>query len=262
MKRQILWMALLTLCFTIIPAWADETNSREILLQPVHKDTPFIKRPKNQELGLNYPIKMLKIKDNPLVKAPPAVNAAVLFYGEVNLGYPPKTYGILIDFEGAEKALWPDQNGDRDYASETMYPLFKSDRYTGGNIYFSPTPLTFQVDYLFNGECYSVPIQMELPYLIIFRAGFGDFLNLQTRTWFIGTFEGPKGEQQVAIVDANDNGIYNDPEDMIFIDKNFDLAFSTEEGKKLKSFRSLPMQDGNYSVNFGMCPMKLILKKG
>lgn len=261
MIRRFLLLGILFVSTLLPQVWA-ENAPMEILLQPVHKDTPFLKRPKDQEPGTHYSIKMIKLKDNPLVKAAPAIDAAVLHYGEVKLGYPAKTYGILIDFEGQDKVLWPDSDADLDYSKETSFSIFKSDRYTGGNIYYSPTPLTFLVTYVFHGKDYPIPIQMDLPYLIIFRAGFEDFFNLQTRTWFIGTVETKKGEQQIAVVDANNNGIYNDPDDMVFVDKDFDLNFTPNEGRKIKGFDSIRLKDGDYKVDFSMCPVKLVLSKG
>lgn len=239
---------------------AAQNTANEILLQAVHKDTPSVERKKDRAYGPETSIKMVKLGESPNIKGVPPLKATVLHYGEVKLGFPQHTYGILIDFESQEKTVWPDSNGDKDYSTETSYDIFKSDRYTGGNIYYSPTPITFKINYVINGQDFSRDIQMDLPYLFIARAGSGDCFSLMTRTWFIGTFESKKGEEQIAVVDANDNGVYNDPDDMIFLDRNFDMVFSRNEGKKIKSFNELQLKDGKFKVDFSMCPVKLLLK--
>lgn len=244
----------------LIPVYADET-SLEFNLQTVDKDTPSFKRVKENELGRQYQLKMVKITNSPLIKAPPPnIEAAVLFYGEIKLGSPIQTYGILVDFEGKDKTLWLDSNADGDFSQEKPYQIFKSDRYPGANVYYSPEPIMFQVTYSVAGQAVKIPLQFDLPFLTISRVGHGDYVFLRTRTWLTGSIEDKGEELRVALVDVNDNGLFNDPEDLFFVDQNYDLNFSPQEGKELKKANTIKLKSGTrYQVNFQLLPQKIIL---
>lgn len=263
MKKGLLlgWLVFVIGSF-LLPALA-ETPSVEIVLHPVHNDTPFFERPKARELGMQYPVKMLKIRDNPVIKAPPETTANVLYYGQVKLGYPLTAHGILFDLEGTPLQLWVDTNGQGDYSSEVPQNLYKSDKYPGINVYFAPAPLTINAKYSFPGHTYQIPLRYELPYLIVAQAGFEDFCFLKVRTWFTGVIPGNDDDIQIALVDTNDNGYYNDPDDLIFIDWNYDLNFTVKEGMLVKSCKSLKLPSKlKYKIDYTSAPEKIILKKG
>lgn len=246
----------------LLPALA-ETPSVAITLYPVHNDTPYFERPKTRELGIPYPVKMVKIRDNPIIKSPPDTTANVLYYGQVKLGYPLATYGILFDLEGKTPQLWVDAGGYGDYFPQIPQALYKSEKYPGNNVYFAPAPLTMTAKYTFADHVYQIPIQFELPYLIVAQAGFDDFCFLKTRTWFTGEISGNHDDIRIALVDTNDNGYYNDPDDLIFIDWNYDLNFTAKEGMLIKSCKSLKLPSKlKYKIEYNNAPEKIILKKG
>jgi hypothetical protein len=245
------------------PVLAETLSSVEIALYPVHNDTPVFQRPKTRELGISHPVKMLKIRDNPIIKSPPDTSANVLYFGQVKLGYPPAIHGILFDLEGKTPQLWVDADGQGDYSSQIPQSLYKSDKYPGVNVYYAPAPLTFTVQYTFPDHTYQIPLRFELPYLIVAQAGFDDFCFLKTRTWFTGVIPGANDDIQIALVDTNDNGDYNDPDDLIFIDWNYDLNFTAKEGLPVKSCNSIKLPSNRkYKIDYTTAPETIILKKG
>lgn len=248
------------------PSLAKEELKEELIelpLKPVHKDTPFFTRANQNEQGMEYPIKMVKIQGNSSIVTPPATKANVLYFGQVKLGGPSTEYGILMDLEGKEKLLWVDSDADGDYAEETPYQIFKSDRTPGYHFFYTPVPLVFQVKFQLKDTTYQIPLQFDLPYLLTKQSGFEDLFYLKSRTWFIGVWEDKGEELQLALVDANDNGNYNDPEDLIFQDLNYNLHFSVNEGKFLKITRAIKTELGSQlKTDFQFCPEKLILIKG
>lgn len=255
-------LAFLVISFSLVHS--ENSFTSEIKLQPVHKDTPSFKRSKENQDGKEYKIKMVKIRDNQSIKQPPQTEANVMYFTNVKLGIPETEYGVLIDFEGKDKKLWVDSDADGDYAEETSYAIFKSDRYPGINVYYSPTPLTFQVKFNsfdFAGSSYTSPMQFDLPYLVVAQFGFYDLFKLETRTWFTGVFSEGNDEIQLALVDTNDNGIYNDPDDLCFVDQDYDLSFNIKESKTIAKMKSFKTKSKNkYSLDFTTLPEKLLIK--
>ncbi len=233
-----------------------------IPLKAIHKETPAFNRSKEQELGALCKVKMVRISDNPLIKTPPQPDLKVLFYGEFPLGNPAVNHGFLIDFEGKEKLFWVDSDANQEYATEASYAIFKSDRYPGLNIYCSPTPVIIQASYTIDDHQFRTELQFEMPYLYVLRNWLQDRFYLMTRTWFMGVLPVGDEELTLALVDSNDNGNYNDPDDLLFIDSNYDLNFNSKEGKPLRSMKQLKVKSGDkYELDFHCCPEKLILKK-
>lgn len=242
---------------------AAEEPSREVALHPVHRDTPYFDRAKGQEQGPEFRIKMVKIRGSASITTPPATEAYVLYYGQVKLGAPPVEYGVLIDLEGKEKLLWVDSDADGNFAQETSYPIFKSDRTPGFNFYYSPVPLVFKTKYTVGDHAYQIPLQFDLSYLLVAQSGSEDHFDLKNRTWLIGVLEEKGEELRIALVDANDNGSYNDPDDLVYIDEDYDLHFSQSEGKTVKKSGTVKLKSGTcFKIDFQYCPEKLILKKG
>ncbi len=263
MKKNIFfYICFFSLAILCMMAFA-ETPGEEVALSPAQSDTPFFERSKKTELGVAYPIKMIKIRDNSLITVPPETPANILYFGQLKLGSPSVSYGVLFDLEGKDKQLWVDVAGNGDYSEVSPQQLYKSEKYPGINVYYSPLPLTFQVKYTYTDHTFEVPIQFELPYLMVAQAGFADYFYLKTRTWFTGTIRGNNDDIQLALVDTNDNGYYNDPSDLIFIDWNYDLNFSPEESKQIKSLRSIKLPSRlKFKFEYMTAPEKIILNKG
>jgi hypothetical protein len=232
-----------------------------ILLTPVQIDTPFFKRLEANEQGARYSIKMVKIREVSNIITPPTTTANVLYYGEIKLGIPPVNYGLVMDLEGKEKLLWVDSNADGKYNGEKPYQLYKSDRYPRINVYYAPMPLLFKVKYKQTVADSQITLAFDLPYLIVAQSGFNDFFSLKTRTWFTGVIPATGDGPRIAMVDSNDNGFYNDPEDLIFIDTDYDLNFTVDESKPLKSLKSIHLNNESYQLGYQYTPDKLILKK-
>ncbi len=249
----------LFLLFLLVPAYAEETFI-ELNLQVVNRDTPVFTRPQEHKLGNEYRLKLMKIVNSQQISLPPKTEALVLYYGEVKLGFPVQNYGVLVDFEGKEKTLWVDSDADGDFSEEKSYPIFKSDQYPGINVYFSPEPLEFQLADSVKGQTVKIPFQYDLPFLIVSREGHGDYFFLRSRTWLTGSVEDNGEELRIALVDTNDNGVYNDPEDMFFIDLNHDLNFSPDEGKALNKGVTFKLKKTRYRMDFQFLPEKIILE--
>ncbi len=237
----------------------DEKRTLSINLQAVHKDTPYFKRSDERKLGNLHYIKMIKIRGNDQFESLPKTEANVLYYGEINLGSPARTHGVLIDFEGKDKLLWVDSDADKNYTEETCYQIFKSDRVPGINFYFSPAPISFQVRFEFQGRQFESLVQFNLPFLAVARTGYQDHFFLNTRSWFTGSIQSGDTEIRVAVVDANDNGIYRDPDDLIIIDRDYDLNFTPKESSVLAKTKTVKLESGRWIVSYESLPEKLIL---
>jgi hypothetical protein len=261
MLKKLLLPLLMLLFVTFSPIWADESG-REIFLKPVQKDTPAFTRSKDNEYGFKYSLKMVKVAGNPQITTPPATDAMVLYYSQVKLGVPAKEHGVLVDFEGKDKQIWVDSDGDGDFAEESPAQIFKSDRYPNVNVYYAPTPLTFQVEYTMTDHSYRTELQFDLPYLFIARTGREDIFYLTTRTWFYGELILDEEDIYFGLVDTNDNGLYNDPDDLIFIGRDSDLNFTQKKGAPVKKSKNLKSKaKARYLIEYGEGPEKLILKK-
>lgn len=242
------------------PVGAEQkTRTMEINLQAVHQNTPYFKRSDERKPGNSYLIKMIKIQGNDLFKSLPETEANVLYYGEVKLGSPARTHGVLVDLEGKNKLLWVDSDADKNYAEETCYQIFKSDRVPGVNFYFSPAPINFLVRFVFEGRQFESLIQFDLPFLAVARTGYQDLFFLSTRSWFTGVIHTEEAEIRVAIVDTNDNGIYRDSDDLIIIDRNYDLNFTPQESSFLAKTKTVKLESKRWNVLPEFLPEKLIL---
>lgn len=232
-------------------------KKEEIPLQPVAKDRPFSLK-EEEEAGQKCALKMVKVKGNAKIEQPPPVDANVLYYTEAVLGDPPKNYGLLVDLEGEKKQIWVDADGDRDFAEETGYEIFKSDRYPGFNVYYSPMPLRFMVTYLIDNEEYEIPVDFDLPFLLVARAGYYDYLLLKTRTWLAGYLYFEDDEIPIGLVDTDFNGCFNDPQDLFLMDTDYDLNFSAAEAVTIKKANKLRIkQKSNVKIDFAAVPKML-----
>jgi hypothetical protein len=68
-------------------------------------------------------------------------------------------------------------------------------------------------------------------------------------------------ELRVAIVDVDDNGNYNDPDDLFFVDQNFDMNFEVKEGKTIKKAGSFKLKNKTrYILDFQFLPKKIMVE--
>ncbi|NLW55907.1 MAG: hypothetical protein GX050_04710 [Firmicutes bacterium] len=233
------------------------TSKQEFPLQPVDRDRPFSLKVE-EEIGQRCELRMTRIRGNSKIEKPPLVEANVLYYAEAVFGNPPKTYGLLVDLEGERRQIWVDADGDRDFAEETSYEIFKSDRYPGLNVYYSPMPLRFVVTCHLATEEYSIPVYFDLPFLIVARAGYHDYLLLKTRTWLAGNLTLEGEEIPIALVDMDFNGCFNDPQDLFFMDTDYDLNFASSEAVEIRNISKLRFKRGSYqAISFSSVPKAL-----
>jgi len=257
-----IFFPLLTL-FLFACSWTLADDSiLEVDLKPISKDTPIFTRSQEAENGVKYSLKMIKVSNEPKIKTPPATDAVVLYYGQVKLGFPANEYGVLIDFEGKDRQIWVDPKADGNFAAAPPVQIFKSDRYSAGNVFYAPTPISFQIGYTLGDHDYQVPVQFDLNYLFISRTSRDDVFYLINRTWFYGEITLDGEEIYFGLVDTHDNGTYNDPNDLIFVGRDSDLNFTAKTGQRVKSFTSLKSKTKvHYKINYSYCPEKLILTK-
>jgi len=255
-----IFLLMIVSLFLNYPAAAKpEKRTLTIQLQPVHKAAPGFNSSGESKLGNPYSIRMVKIRNNPQFKSLPDTEANVLYYGEVKLGSPARTHGILIDFEGEEKLFWVDSDADNNFAGETAYQIFKSDRVPGTNYYYSPTPISFQAVFEFEDHRFESLLQFNLPFLAVARTGYRDYFTLTTRTWFTGNLKVGENELRIGIIDTNNNGIYQDSNDLLMIDRDYDLTFSPKESSALAKTKTIKLLSERWNVSFEYLPEKLIL---
>ncbi|HHW12390.1 MAG TPA: hypothetical protein GXX33_05240 [Firmicutes bacterium] len=253
-------IAVLCLVFLLLSLSANALTTEEFPLHPIDKDRPFSLELKEDE-GQKCELRMVRVKGNAKIAKPPQIDANVLYYAEAKLGNPAKVYGLLVDLEGEKKQIWVDADADLDFAEERGYELFKSDRYPGLNVYYAPMPLSFNVTYKIADEEYSIPVSFDLPYLIVARAGYHDFLLLRTRTWLAGHLYIEDEEIPIALVDTDFNGCFNDPQDLLFLDTNYDLNFSAAESLTIKRAAKPRIKPGiKVELNFKAVPKKIIVQ--
>lgn len=247
--------------FCLLAATAAAQNQLiEVELQAIYKDAPAFENKKASVNQTKCNLKMVKIQDNLKIATLPDTSAKVLFYGEISLQSPVQKYGVLIDFEAKEKILWVDSDGDKDFKEESGYEIFKSDRYPGLNIYYSPTPISLTVKYFLDGQLSEKTLQFDIPYILITKFGSGDYFQVKSRTWFSGLIKLDGEELQVALVDVDDNGSYTDPKDLLFLDQDFDLIFSQKEGKYIEKLRTIRLKSRRkISFNLKKAPEKLVV---
>ncbi len=232
-------------------------GKEEFPLRPVDRDRPF-RLKVEEEVGQKCELRMVRIRGNSKIEQPPPVDANVLYYAEAVFGNPPQPYGILVDLEGERRQIWVDADRDRDFAEETGYEIFKSDRHPGLNVYYSPMPLRFLVTYSLGEEEYSIPVHFDLPFLVVAWAGYRDYLLLKTRTWLAGNLLLDGEEFPIALVDTDFNGCFNDPRDLFLIDMDYDLNFTAAEAVEIRNISKLRFKRGSYQeISFAAVPKAL-----
>ena len=195
----------------------------------------------------------LKIGGQDQFKDLPKLGMKQPYTGFIVLGDKPQKFAVIVDIVGNEKRLYIDTDGDNSFAKETWYPLLNE--WYGLEIYSveSPEPITLQVSY--NSKTNKTyPIEIAVGGYI-FKPGpfinpkYKPSLLITVRTWFLGKLSEDGAEKLAAIVDRNNNGRFNDPEDAYYIDYNDDGMFGDNEmalrksGLQLKTGKNEPAID-------------------
>jgi len=203
----------------------------------------------------------LKLGGQETFKNLPDLKMKKPYIGEIVLGEPAQKFGIIIDIAGDEKRLYVDSDGDGSFTGESWYPLLN--QWQGLQIYWveGPEPIKLKVKYGAN-RC---PIQLDVAGVVNKPGPFYNekpYLKVVVRTWFLAKLPQNVGEKLVAVVDRNNNGRYNDPEDQLFIDHNDNGYF--EDREMISRKKGLLLQDGKrkLKVDWDIYPEKLSLKEG
>jgi hypothetical protein len=190
----------------------------------------------------------------------PALGMKNPYTGYIVLGDQSQKFGVIVDIYGEEKRLYIDSDGDGSSAGEPMTLLLNE--WYGIQIYFvtGPEPLELKVKY--NSQKEARPIQISVQGLLIQPSVLvkeKPFLLIQVRTWFLACVSEDGYDKNLAIVDRNHNGCYNDPEDQLFIDYDNNMRFSNEEAVLLKKGVRLKSGKSNIILKWGPYPDTLIL---
>jgi hypothetical protein len=159
------------------------------------------------------------------------------YTGYIVLGDTNQKFGVIVDIFGEEKRLYIDTDGDGSFAREKYTVLLN--KWYGAQLYWvmAPEPIRLNVRYR-SWLDQTNPVEINvLGY--IFKPGLlgkqQPFILVEVRTWFLAKLKEDGVEKLVAVVDQNQNGRYDDPQDFLFIDYNNDGFFSANEGVRRKS---------------------------
>ncbi len=181
------------------------------------------------------------------------------YVGNIVLGDKQQKFGIIVDIVGEEKRLYIDKNGDGSFANESWAPLINE--WLGIQNYWvtSPEPIDLQVAYnsLSGG---TAPIQVFISGVLLKPGAFvkeKPYLLVKVRTWFLAKVPEDGIEKYMAVVDHNNNGCFNDPEDMLIIDYDDDEIFSLKEAVKYKKGIKIRGGKNKFDVSWDVFPKEL-----
>lgn len=183
------------------------------------------------------------------------------YTGVIVLGDKPQQFGVIVDVRAEEKRLYIDTNGDGSFAGEPWILLLNE--WYGLERYWviGPEPIRLQVNYN-SDPSRSQTIEISVSgFLTRSGALFEEkpYLTVAVRTWFLAEMIEDGAVKLAAVVDCNNNGKYNDPEDAIFIDYNDDGLFSDDEVVPRKKGIKINSGKAKLRVDWGICPQKLVI---
>jgi hypothetical protein len=186
------------------------------------------------------------------------------YTGYIVLGDQNQKFGFIVDIFGEEKRLYIDTDGDGSFARE-KYTILLNEWY-GAQLYWvmAPEPIRLNVRYR-SWLDQTNPVEISvLGY--IFKPGLlgkqQPFILVEVRTWFLAKLKEDGVEKLAAVVDQNQNGQYDDPQDMLFIDYNNDGMFSANEGIQRKKGIRLKGTKQKLSFEWESYPRVLTVKEG
>lgn len=181
------------------------------------------------------------------------------YTGVIKLGDKSQEFGVVVDVRAEEKRLYIDTNGDGSFANEPWIELLNEwyglERY----LVFGPEPIELQVTY--NSEPSRIqPIEISVSGFLS-RSGAlieeEPYLMVTVRTWFLAELIEDGAVKLAAVVDCNNNGIYNDAEDAVFIDYNDDGIFDNYEAIFIKSGVTIESGGMKLKADWDACPSTL-----
>lgn len=182
------------------------------------------------------------------------------YIGEITLGPTQQKFAIIIDVTPDEKRLYLDTDGDGDFSGEPMTLLLNE--WYGLQVYLviGPEPLEVKV-HTGRGE-EILPMQISIasgllnkPRVLVEET---PFLYIKVKTWFLGYLKRASGrEMAIAMVDADNNGKYDDKGDCVFLDYNHNLVFEAEEAVECKKKATTKTKLGTLKLNWQTLPRSL-----
>lgn len=252
-KREVyLWLTPLVLIFTAV-AWAKlalgEVKPGSYQLTAITNHTPALFK-KDKDYWKSFQKVSLQIGNQQQFRDLPKLGLKKPFTGFIELGDKPEKFGVLVDIVGEEKRLYIDTDGDGSFAGELWVPLLNE--WLGIQNYWvlSPEPVNLKIGYNSKpGKSY--PLQISVEGVLSIPGAFSKekpYLLVEVRTWFLAKVTEDNAEKYLAIVDRNNNGKFNDPDDAIVIDYNNDGFFSREEMVLHK--KGVTLKSGQQRLNF------------
>jgi len=181
------------------------------------------------------------------------------YTGLIKLGDGPGEFGVIVDVRAEEKRLYIDTDGDGSFANEPSIELLNE--WYGLEAYWviGPEPITLQVGFKSELTC-EQPIDISISGFLNRPGALIDekpYLLVTVRTWFLAELVEEGAQRLAAVIDCNNNGIYNDPEDALFIDYNDDGFFNNDEVIFRKT--GISIESGKMKLNFDWeaCPGEL-----
>lgn len=183
------------------------------------------------------------------------------YTGVIKLGDGPSEFGVIVDVGAEEKRLFIDTDGDGSFANEPWIELLNE--WYGLETYWviGPEPIRLQVG--FNSEpSRNQPIEISISGFLN-RPGAlvkeKPYLLVMVRTWFLAELVEDGARKLAAVTDCNNNGVYNDPQDVIFIDYNDDGFFSDDEVVLRKKGVKIESEKTKLYIDWEACPRELVI---
>jgi hypothetical protein len=258
-----LWLICLMLLFTSI-SWAAKPYLGEIQpgVYPMNAITNHIPSlyKKSDDYWNSLQKVQLEIGNLKQFKDVPKLGLKNPYTGTIELGDKTRQrFGVIVDIVGEEKRLYVDTNGDGSFASEPWVPLL-NEWYGNQNYWIiAPEPIKLMVGYKSKPD-QSYPIEISVSGALIEPSSnkkAKPFLLIEVRTWFLAKVIEDGDEKLLAIVDRNNNGRFNDPEDALLIDYNNDSLFTLDEALARKKGINLKSGKRNLTVDWDVYPETL-----
>ena len=207
-----------------------EITPGQYLLEPVTNHLPETYRDSKKYWDSLQKVQ-LEIGNQEQFKDLPDLKMKKPYTGNIVLGDKSQKFGVIIDIVGDEKRLYIARKGSGSFAAEPWVPLLNE--WEGLQSYWvcAPEPITLQVSYR-SKQDQVFPIEISVIGMINQPGLFvkeKPYLLVQVRTWFLGKIKEDNCDKLVAVVDADNNGRYNDPKDLLVIDYNDDTEFTSDE---------------------------------
>ncbi len=237
-----------------------EIKPGEYRLKPITNHLPYAyKNPDDYRESLQKV--QLELGNQERFRDLPELGMKRPYTGVIELGDKPQQFGVIVDVRAEEKRLYVDTNGDGSFADEPWIVLLNE--WYGLETYWviGPEPIRLQVS--FN----SGPVRSQI--IEVSVSGFLNrpgalieekpYLTVAVRTWFLAELIEDGAVKLAAIVDGNNNGKYNDPEDAIFIDYNDDGLFNEDEAILRNKGIKIMSGKAKLRVDWEICPQKLVI---